>query len=72
MEGDSAILRAIKVDALIPENGSAPLSQLLEEDTIGDVEPVKSILNISRRGFVFIGMLVCPACGVLRTNVSIR
>jgi hypothetical protein len=54
MDAEYALLKAATIEALIPQDGSTPLSELLHsEDVLA--ESVTRILEIKRRDLLFIG-----------------
>ena len=57
MEVEQALIKSITLDAFIPENGTAPLSEVLEDGLNPDSQSNKGILDIKTRDIVFIGML---------------
>ena len=56
MEREQSLLKSIVVEALIPEDGGANLSDLFEQASSTEDLPDAGIANVKRRDLLFIGM----------------
>ena len=56
MEGDQTLLKSIRVETLIPEDGTAQLSGLLEDVSSSGTEAAVGIVAVRRRNLLFVGM----------------
>jgi hypothetical protein len=60
MEGDHSLLKSIVIETLIPEDGSTPLSDLLEDGSSSEVRSETIIVDVTKRDLLFIGMPTRP------------